>query len=55
MHGNEGGTPGSYNNPLHWSKEKNLDEVDCLHCGHTGLTSHGHCRKCYGDHKLVID
>ena len=33
----------------------NLDEVKCLHCGHIGLMFHGHCRKCYGDHKVIID
>jgi hypothetical protein len=34
---------------------KNLDEVECLHCGHIGLTSHNHCRSCFGDHKIEIE
>ena len=54
-HGNAGGNAGSYNNKLHWSVEKNLDEVTCMDCGHMGLTSHGHCRQCFAGHKLVIE
>lgn len=34
---------------------KNLDEVTCLHCGHIGLTSTNHCKKCYGDHVVTIE
>lgn len=35
--------------------EKNLDDVKCLHCGHIGLTSTNHCKKCYGDHVISIE
>jgi len=44
---------------MNWRPEyphrHNLDDVKCLHCGNIGLTSTNHCKKCYGDHKVVID
>ena len=53
QHGNKGGTLGSYKPRV--CVIKNLDEVECLECGHIGLTSHAHCRKCYRGHFVSID
>jgi len=38
-----------------YRKEFRYDDVECLKCGNIGLTSDGHCRECFHDHKIEVE